>query len=170
MSNRRIKKSLTLSQENIAIIDTLCKRHKLSESEAVNQIIAKYAADNGMLERPRNEGGIFQTKKELPSVPTEDVNEDIKPYDLAPIMRDERFIYDDINEIKHQLHKIYKVCSTADGNVSVLLNAENSLLHYLSPDTDYKSSVKQPHEYVKEGKAELAEEKRKAQIQNAGIK
>lgn len=170
MSNRRIKKSLTLSQENIAIIDTLCKRHKLSESEAVNQIIAKYAADNGMLERPRNEGGIFQTKKELPSVPTEDVTEDIKPYDLAPIMRDERFIYDDINEFKLQLRKICKICSAIDGNVSVLLNAENSLLHYLSPDTDYKSSVKQPHEYVKEGKAELAEEKRKAQIQNAGIK
>lgn len=166
MSNRRIRKTFTLAQENIAIIETLCKRYKISESEVVNQIIAKYAEDNGMLERPRNEGGIFQTKKEIPSAPAM-VSDNINPYDLAPIMRDERFIYDDINQIKLELHKISKVCSMLDGNVSVLLNSENSLLHYLKPDTEYCSANKQPHSFITESKAELAEEKRKAQINDA---
>lgn len=49
----------------------------------------------------------------------------------------------------------------------MLLNSENSLLHYLKPDTEYCSANKQPHSFITESKAELAEEKRKAQINGA---
>ena len=182
MSNRRIRKTYTISQDNIAVLDELCKRYNISESEAVNQILAKFAAEekarkkaNGMLDRPQNEGGIFQTKKELlvsqPPVPQDTVPNIDEP---APILRDVRFTYDDILEIKLQLHKILNTASVTKNIVSgiddkseIVLNTDNSFLHYLNPNTEYFSADKQPHRYITEAKAEVAEKKRKAQINAA---
>ena len=166
MTKRRIRKTFTVSQDNIEVLDKLCQRHSISESEAVNQIIARYAAENGMSARPRNEGGIFQTKKELPSTPTS-VSQDTMPSvdELAPIMRDERFIYDDIIEMKLALHKIQKIVSVLEDNTNVMLNADNSLLHFLcNANEQYFSAQNEPHGFIVEGRAEVAEEKRKAQM------
>ena len=168
MINRRIRKTYTISQDNIVALKKICERYKISESEAVNQIVANYAAENGLSARPRNEGGIFQTKKEVPSMP-QSSSQDIAPSidTPAPVLTDERFTYDDILEIKLQLHKIKSLCSMLDDKTTVMLSADNSLLHYLNPNTEYFSAEKQPHSYITEGKAEVAENKRKSQINAA---
>ena len=175
MSNRRIRKTYTISQDNIAVLAELSERYNISESEVVNQIVALFAAEekarkeaNGMLARPQNEGGIFQTKKEV-SATQAAVSQDTVPNidELAPIMRDERFSYDDILEEKYQIHKILKIVSGVDDKTAIILDAINSFLHYLNPNTEYFSAEKQPHSYITEGKAEVAEMKRKAQINAA---
>lgn len=175
MSNRRIRKTYTVSQDNIAVLAELSERYNISESEAVNQIVAKFAAEekarkiaNGMLDRPQNEGDIFQTKKEL-LVSQAAVSQDTVPNidELAPIMRDERFTYDDILEMKYQLHKIFKISTKIDDKTDISQDTDNSLLHYLKPNTEYFSAEKQPHSYITEAKAEVAEKKRKAQINAA---
>ena len=173
--DRRKRKCFSLPQSTSELVAKLSKQYKLSESEVINQLVLKYSAENGLTVRPRNEGGIFQTKNgDILSSPASETHRDMPTindvFEAAPIFRDERFTYEDILDIKHLLYRIKETLNHTDDTVSVMLNEDNSLLHYLGANTDYISAANQPHEFIKEGRAELAEEKRKAQIKKATTK